>query len=57
MGKSGDLGDRPGDKITALSQKDWDPYCMFPFQMAFDAVVFHIHATPSILYISDLGAF
>ena len=28
VGKSGDLGDRPGDKITALSCRDWDPYCM-----------------------------
>jgi len=31
VGKSGDLGDRPGDKITALSCRDWDPDCMFPF--------------------------
>jgi len=56
-GKSRDLGDRPGDEIMALSCRDWDPYYMFPFWMAFDAIVFHIHATLSILYISDLGAF
>jgi len=57
MGKSGDLGDHPGDKIKVLSCRDWDPYCMFPLWMAFDAIAFHIHATPSVLYISNLGAF
>jgi len=30
VGKSGDLGDRPGDKIKALFHCDWDHYCMFP---------------------------
>jgi len=31
MGKLGDLGDRPGDKIRTLICPDWDPDCMFPF--------------------------
>jgi len=34
VGKSGDLGDRPGDKIKALSCGDWDPSSMFPLRMA-----------------------
>src|SRR5712675_3564243 len=31
VGKLGDLGDRPGDKIRTLIRLDWDPDCMFPF--------------------------
>src|SRR5712671_6757588 len=31
VGKLGDLGDRPGDKIRTLICLDWDPDCMFPF--------------------------
>jgi len=31
VGKLGDLGDRPGDKIRTLICSDWDPYSMFPF--------------------------
>src|SRR5712671_7369742 len=31
MGKLGDLGDRPSDKIRTLICLDWDPDCMFPF--------------------------
>jgi len=56
-GKSGDLGDRLGDKIKPLSCWDWDPSSMFPLWMAFDAIAFHPYATLSVLYISDLGAF
>jgi len=57
MGKSRDLRDHLGDKIKALSCWDWDPSCMFPLWMAFDAIVFHLYATLPVLYISDLGAF
>jgi len=31
VGKLGDLGDRPSDKIRTLICLDWDPDCMFPF--------------------------
>src|SRR5712671_1564634 len=31
VGKLGDLGDRPSDKIRTLICLDWDPYSMFPF--------------------------
>jgi len=49
MGKSGDLGDRPGDKIMALSCRDWDPYCMFSsLGWLLMPSAFHIHATISI---------
>ena len=30
VGKLGDLGDHPGDKIRTLICLDWDPNCMFP---------------------------
>ena len=57
VGKLGDLGDRPSDKIRTLICLDWDPDCMFPYSvmteittvcflsgMAWDAVAFHMYA-------------
>src|SRR5712672_4723717 len=55
VGKSGDLGDHPGNKIKALFHCDWDHYCMFPSWMACGAITFHVLATPPLLYISVLA--
>jgi len=66
VGKIGDLGDCPGDKIRTLIRLDGDPDCMFLLQMACYAIAFQIYAillyctfqiSPTYtLYIVDLGA-
>jgi len=55
MGKLGDLGDRPGDKIRTLICLDWDPDCMFPFTDGLSCHHISDLCRLLLLYISDLS--
>ena len=70
VGKLGDLGDRPSDKMRTLIRLDWDPYGMFPyltvtaitavcftFWMAWSAIAFQIYATLLLLYVLNTYSF